>query len=57
MTSSRSTVADVIEYDPENKVLVLNMIEEILEIRQGVLPEVKQDGRELLFPLQRWRRS
>ena len=42
MTSSRSTVADVIEYDPENKALALNMIEEILEIRQGVLPEVKR---------------
>ena len=42
MTSSQSTVADVIEYDPENKALALNMIEEILEIRQGVLPEVKR---------------
>ena len=42
MTSSRSTVADVIEYDPENKALALNMIAEILEIRQGVLPEVKR---------------
>ena len=42
MTSCRSTVADVIEYDPENKALALNMIEEILEIRQGVLPEVKR---------------
>ena len=42
MKSSRSTVADVIEYDPENKALALNMIEEILEIRQGVLPEVKR---------------
>ena len=42
MTSSGSTVADVIEYDPENKALALNMIEEILEVRQGVLPEVKR---------------
>ena len=42
MTSSRSTVADVIEYDPENKTLALNIIEETLEIRQGVLPEVKR---------------
>ena len=42
MTSSRSIVADAIEYDPRNKTLALNMIEEILEIRQGVLPEVKR---------------
>ena len=42
MTSSRSIVADAIEYDPENKALAINMIEEILEIRQGVLPEVKR---------------
>ena len=42
MTSSRSTVADVIEYDPENKTLALIMTEVILEIRQGVPPEVKR---------------
>ena len=42
MTSFRSTVADVIEYDLERKMRALNMIEKILEIRQRILPQVKR---------------
>ena len=42
MSGFRSTVADVIEYDPENKTRALGMIEKILEIKRRIPPQVKR---------------
>ena len=42
MSGFRSTVADVIEYDPENKTHALGMIEKILEIKRRIPPQVKR---------------